>query len=398
MNILLSFGVILLAGLLAAKVLRIVKFPAVTAYLLLGILIGPGVLNLASEQIINASGLISNIVLGIIAFGLGQNFSRQNFSRIGKSIIWISLLEAGGAWAGVFFASFFLLKQPLYLSLLFGAIASATAPAATVMIVREYRARGIFTNTLLGVVALDDAWSLIIFSVSLALAKALRYPLIEDFFLPKIFVLAFSEIGGAFGLGTLIAIAFSYFSRFVKTEADLLIYTLGFVLLTTGMALYLHFPVLLANIFLGVVLVNIRKENIRFFEVFRRVDSPLYLFFFVLAGVHLEINLLGKLGLIGVAYFGFRIAGKLLGASLGGYLSRAPKLVKKYLGFGLIPQAGVALGLALIAKVEFSPLGGIVFTTIMVTTIIYEIIGPFFTKFALSKAGEIEGKRLADSV
>jgi len=390
MDTILSFAIILLTGLLAARLLRKIKFPAVTAYLLLGILIGPGVLNIASEQIINASGLISNVVLGIIAFGLGQNFSRENFSRIGKSIIWISLLEAGGAWTGVFFASFFLLKQPLYLSLLFGAIASATAPAATVMIIREYRARGIFTNTLLGVVALDDAWSLIIFSVSLALAKALRYPLIEGFFLPKIFLLAFSEIGGAFGLGTLIAIAFSYFSRFVKTEADLLIYTLGFVLLNTGIALYLHFPVLLANIFLGVVLVNIRKENIRFFEVFRRVDSPLYLFFFVLAGVHLEINLLGKLGLIGVAYFGFRIAGKLLGASLGGYLSRAPKLVKKYLGFGLVPQAGVALGLALIAKVEFPPLGGIVFTTIMVTTIVYEIVGPFFTKFALSKAGEIK--------
>lgn len=392
MDTILSFAVILLTGLLAARLLRKIKFPAVTAYLLLGILIGPGVLNLASEQIVNASGLISNIVLGLIAFGLGQNFSRENFSRIGKSIIWISLLEAGGAWAGVFFASFFLLKQPLYLSLLFGAIASATAPAATVMIIREYRARGVFTNTLLGVVALDDAWSLIIFSVSLTLAKALRYPSIEGFFLPKIFLSAFSEIGGAFVLGASIALAFSYFSRFIKTEADLLIYTLGFVLLNTGMALYLHFPVLLANIFLGVVLINIRKENVRFFAVFRKIDSPLYLFFFVLAGVHLEINLLGKLGLIGVAYFGFRIAGKLLGASLGGYLSRAPKLVKKYLGFGLIPQAGVALGLALIAKVEFAPVGGIVFTTIMVTTIVYEVIGPFFTKFALSKAGEIEEK------
>lgn len=390
MNTLLSLAVILLAGFLAAKILRRLKFPAVTAYLLLGILIGPGVLNLASEQIINASGLISNIVLGIIAFGLGQNFSRQNFSKIGKSIIWISLLEAGGAWAGVFFASFLLLKQPLYLSLLFGAIASATAPAATVMIIREFRARGIFTNTLLGVVALDDAWSLIIFSVSLALAKALRYPLTESFFLSKIFLSAFLEIGGAFVLAASIAIAFSYFSRFIKTEADLLISTLGFVLLTTGIALYLHFPALLANIFLGMVLVNLKRENVRFFEVFRRVDSPLYLFFFVLAGIHLEINLLGKLALMAAAYFGFRIAGKLLGASLGGYLSRAPRLVRKYLGFGLVPQAGVALGLALIAKVEFSPQGRIVFTTIIITTIVYELIGPFFTKFALSKAGEIE--------
>jgi len=396
-NILLSFGVVLLAGLLAAKVLRRARFPSVTAYLLLGILIGPGVLNLIPEQVVNASGLVSNIVLGIIAFGLGQNFSRQNFSKIGKSIILISLLEATGAWASVFLASFLLLKQPLHLSLLFGAIASATAPAATVMIIREFRARGVFTNTLLGVVALDDAWCLIIFSVSLALARTLQRPVTEAFLLQKVLVSALLEIGGAFACGAAIATAVAYLSRYAKTEADVLIYTLGFVLLNTGIALYLGFPVLLANIFLGAVLVNIRRENTRFFEVFKRIDSPLYLLFFVLAGAHLEIGLLQTIGLIGVAYFGFRVAGKLLGASLGGYLSGAPRRVRKYLGFGLIPQAGVALGLALIAKVEFYPMGGIIFTTIMITTIIYEVVGPFFTKFALGRAGEIQAKPLPNS-
>jgi len=265
------------------------------------------------------------------------------------------------------------------------------------MIIREFRARGVFTNTLLGVVALDDAWCLIIFSVSLALARTLQRPVTEAFLLQKVLVSALLEIGGAFACGAAIATAVAYLSRYAKTEADVLIYTLGFVLLNTGIALYLGFPVLLANIFLGAVLVNIRRENTRFFEVFKRIDSPLYLLFFVLAGAHLEIGLLQTIGLIGVAYFGFRVAGKLLGASLGGYLSGAPRRVRKYLGFGLIPQAGVALGLALIAKVEFYPMGGIIFTTIMITTIIYEVVGPFFTKFALGRAGEIQAKPLPNS-
>ena len=267
MDTLLSLGVILLAGVLAAKFLRRIKFPAVTAYLLLGILLSPGIFNLVSEQILNASGLISNIVLGVIAFGLGQNFSKENFSKIGKSVVWISLLEASGAYICVTLASFLLLRQPLYLSLLFGAIASATAPAATVMIIREYKARGTFTNTLLGTVAVDDAWCLIIFAVSLTLAKALISPSVENLFLSKIFLYSFLKVGGAFALGALIAVVFAYFSRFLRTEADLLICTLGFILLNTGIALWLHLPALLANIFLGVVLVNIKKENIRFFDI-----------------------------------------------------------------------------------------------------------------------------------
>ncbi len=398
MNTLLSLGVILLAGVLAAKFLRRIKFPAVTAYLLLGILLSPGIFNLVSEQILNASGLISNIVLGVIAFGLGQNFSKENFSKIGKSVVWISLLEASGAYICVTLASFLLLRQPLYLSLLFGAIASATAPAATVMIIREYKARGTFTNTLLGTVAIDDAWCLIIFAVSLTLAKALISPSVENLFLSKIFLYSFLKVGGAFALGASIAVVFAYFSRFLRTEADLLICTLGFILLNTGIALWLHLPALLANIFLGVVLVNIKKENIRFFDILRRVDSPLYLCFFVLAGANLNITLLGKVGLISLSYFLFRIIGKLAGASLGGYLTKASGSVRKYLGWGLIPQAGVALGVALIAEAEFPQLGGIVFTTIATTTVIYELIGPFCTKFALSKAGEIERERTAGSV
>jgi len=389
MNVVLSLGIILLAGLLAAKLLHRIKFPAVTAYILMGVLIGPTILNLVSKEILSASGLISNVVLGVIAFGLGQNFSRENFSKIGKSVLWISVLEATGAWLSVFFVFLFLLREPLYLSLLFGAIASATAPAATVMVVRECRAKGIFTNTLLGVVAIDDAWCLIIFAFSLAVAKALIGPLTGNLLLLKVLLGSLLHIGGAFLLGAGMAVILMIFSRYARTEADLLIYTLGFILFGIGMAIYFHLSVLLTNIFLGAMLVNIGKRSFRFFDILRTVDSPLYLCFFVLAGANLNVTLLGKLGLIGVFYFLFRIIGKLTGASLGGYFSKAIDSVRKYLGFGLIPQAGVALGVALIAEAEFPQLGGIIFTTIATTTIIYELIGPFGTKFALSKAGEI---------
>jgi len=318
MDIILSFGI---------------RFPAVTAYLLLGVLIGPAVFNLVSSRVLQSSGVISNVVLSIIAFSLGQNFSKENFSKIGKSVICISVLEAAGAWICVTFAFFLLLKRPFYQSLLFGSIASATAPAATVMVIREYKARGTFTDTLLGVVAIDDAWCLIIFAVSLSIAKALIKPLTSNLFLITAFGHALLEIGGAFVLGA--ALILSYFSRYVTTEGDLLIYTLGFILLTTGIALYFHLSVLLSNIFLGMTLVNINRTSFKFFDILRSVDSPLYLCFFVLAGANLEIGLLGKLGLMGITYLLFRIVGKLTGASLGGYLSKAATPVRKYLGFGL---------------------------------------------------------------
>jgi len=388
----LSFAAILLLGLLAARILRRIKFPAVTAYLLLGILIGPEVLGLVARPILGVSGSISNIVLSFVAFGLGQSFSRENFSRIGKSVLWISLLEASGAWLLVTFSCLYLLRQPLPVSLLFGAIASATAPAATVMVVRESGAKGTFTDTLLGVVAIDDAWCLIIFAVSLALAKGLVHSGGEGFHLSAAFVRSLLEIGGALGLGTLMALILTYFSRHLRSPGDLLIYTLGFILLNTGLAIYFHLSVLLASMFLGMVLVNINKTSFRFFDTLRTVDSPLYLAFFVLAGASLEIHVLGKLGLLSLTYFIFRILGKVGGASLGGWISRAASPVKKYLGFGLVPQAGVALGVALIAKAEFPTLGGMIFTTIVATTVLYEIVGPFFTRWALHKAGEIGGE------
>lgn len=389
MNTILGLGFILIAGLFSARLINKIGFPAVTAYLLLGISIGPSVFKLIPKDIIVASGLISNIVLGIIAFGIGQNFSRDNFRKVGKSVIWISVLEACGAWILVTLIFLVILRQPFYLSLLFGAISSATAPAATVMVIREYRAKGNFTDTLLGVVAIDDAWCLIIFAISLAISQAIYAHMLATFFLIKVFLNSILSIFGAFILGGIVAMLLSYLSRYLRTQTELLIFTLGFVFLNIGIAIWLKLSVLLANMFLGAILVNIHKTSFNFFDSLKTVDSPLFLLFFVLAGANLEIGLLPRLGLIGSAYLVFRIIGKVTGARLGAHISNASNSIRKYLGLGLVPQAGVALGCALIAKSDFPEVGSMIFTTIVATTVIYELIGPLCTKYALHKAGEI---------
>jgi len=389
MNTIFSLGFILLFGLIAARLINKIKFPSVTAYLLLGILIGPSLGRLVSSDLISASGFISNIVLGLIAFNIGQNFSVDNFRRIGRSVIWISSLEAAGAWIMVTFALLLILKLPFYLSLLFGSIAAATAPAATVMVIREYRSKGNFTDVLLGVVAIDDAWGLILFALCLAISKAITAHISGNLFILKVILKSMLGIGGAFILGWIMSWLASFFSKYVRTTTEALIYSLGFVFFTIGMSLALHFSVLLACMFLGASMINLKRMNLNFFETIKTIDSPLYLLFFVLAGANLEIHLLKGIGFIGAIYLIFRVIGKIAGVYGGAFITQATEKIKKYLGLALIPQAGVALGCALIAKDTFPEFGGIIFTTIVATTIIYELIGPICTKVALEKAGEI---------
>lgn len=389
MNTIFGLGFILVMGLLSAKLIKKINFPAVTAYLVLGIIIGPSLLKLVPKEIYEASGLISNIVLGIIAFGIGQNFSKYHIRRIGKTVIWISILEACGAWILVTTVFYFILRQPFYLSLLFGSIASATAPAATVMVVREFRAKGNFTDTLLGVVAIDDAWCLIIFAVSLAISQAIYTHMVATYFLVKVFFNSLLSILGAFIVGVFSAMLLSAFYRLVRTPTELLILTLGAVLLNIGIAIWFNLSVLLANMFLGAVLVNLNRYSFKYFDALKVIDSPLFLLFFVLAGANLEVAILGNLSIIGIAYLVSRVAGKMLGVSLGAKIANASPSVKKYLGYALIPQAGVALGCALIAKSDFPQAGNMIFTTIVATTVIYELIGPLCTKYALRKAEDI---------
>ena len=388
MNTLLSAGLILLLGFAGARLLKYIRLPSVTAFLLIGILIGPNLLNFVTEEIFFASDFFSNLVLGVIAFSLGENFRLDELRRGMKQVVWISIAAAIGVWilvSAAIITYFLIAKFPIYPALVLGAAASATAPAATVLVIREYRANGILTEMLLKVVAIDDAWCLILGAMAIAVANALR----ADVFDTAIIFAGIGEIVGALIVGGALGFVFSWLRRFVKTSEEFLVFIFGFILLNVGLCITLRLSVLLASMMMGVVVINRARENYKFFEVLRTVDSPLYLVFFILAGAHLDFGILVKMGIVGILYTLFRLIGKIYGAKMGARISGAPKIVENWIGIALAPQAGVALGIGLVAKTTFPEYGDYIFTIIAATTVLFELIGPLLTKVSLIKAGEI---------
>lgn len=388
LNSIFGLAIIIIAGYLGAKLLRKIYFPAVTAYLIAGIFIGPQLLNLIPPKIIGFSDTISNFVLGVIAFSLGANFTLRDIKAAGKPVFWISILEAGFAWLIVTLTMiiYFVLKHmPIHPALVLGAASAATAPAATVMVIREYRAKGIVTETLLRVVAIDDAWCLIFSALAITVASALH----SGMFNFSIIVKAVLKLILSLLVGGFLGFGLHFISRFVKTQEELLLVTSSFIFLTVGLSMSVHLSSLLANMALGIVIANISKNGSLFFEVLKNIDSMLFLIFFVVVGANLEISLIPEVGFIGFFYIIFRAIGKFVGVKLGALKSRAEEKVGNYLAWGLIPQAGVALGVALSAKALYPQYGEMIFTTITATTVIYELIGPMCAKYGLQKAGEI---------
>jgi NhaP-type Na+/H+ or K+/H+ antiporter len=393
-NPILSLAIVFILGFFGSRLTKKLKVPTITAYVVLGILISPNLLNLISSDLLLASGFFSNIVLGMIAFSLGESFSLSTLRRVGRAVTGISITACIIPWFLVTLAVWLIFKQPFSIALIFGAIAAATAPAAVVMVVQEYRSKGDFTDTLLGVVAIDDAWALVIFGFSLALAKTFLAGNGGLVHVLTDIANAGLEIGGSLLIGGLVALVFNKLSHFIKTMKDRLIYTLGFLFLTIGLAILFKFSVLLACMFLGAVLINTNKMSFEFFNSLREIDSPLYLIFFVLAGANLKVNVLGTAGFLTVGYIFFRSLGKIAGAYLGAKVVDTTSVIKKYMGLALIPQAGVALACALIAKEAIGGTWGDKILTITIaSTVFFELIGPWVTRFSLVKAGEIDEQR-----
>jgi NhaP-type Na+/H+ or K+/H+ antiporter len=388
-NTILSLAIILVTGIIVVKILSKLKIPEVTGYLILGIIIGQEFLSLIHVNILESTGLISNIVLGLVAFTIGRDFAFKELKRLGKPIIWISLPAALGATIIVTLIFYFIVKQPLYISIIYGAIASATAPAATLMVIKQYKAKGYFTKLLLGVVAIDDAWCLIIFAISLAFAKSLHLYHQIKIVMFEVVLKSLVEIGGSLLLGGSIGYILVLFSKFFKKHTEIQIYTLGIVLLSIGLAIKLNLSILLTTMALGAVLVNFGRTPMTYFDSLGDIESPLFLVFFVLAGANLEISALKSMGIVGIAYILSRSIGKIAGAYIGGVVAKVPNKVRNYIGIALLPQAGVALGVALIAKADFPSVGNVIFSTILATTVVFEMIGPILTKFSLSRAGDI---------
>jgi Kef-type K+ transport system membrane component KefB len=336
----------------------------------------------------NTSDFVSNFVLGIIAFSLGSHFTIQHLNAAGKPVVWISVLEAGFAWlivSLVMITYCIVVRMPIHPAFVLGAAASATAPAATVMVVREYRASGPVTDMLLRVVAIDDAWCLIFSALAITIASAVA----SGSFTAIVLFDAILEIFGALLLGGALGLGFYVLARFINTTEEILIITVGFILVAVGLAMLLKLSPLLTNIAFGFVVANSVKESELFFETVRNVDMVFFLGFFVLVGANLELHLIPRIGIMGLLYIIFRVVGKFIGVKLGASIARVDPRIGRYLAWGLVPQAGVALGVALSAKSLYPTYGGMIFTTITATTIIYELIGPLLAQYGLHKAGEI---------
>jgi NhaP-type Na+/H+ or K+/H+ antiporter len=390
-NPILSLAFIFVSGFFLSRLIKKLKIPTVTAYLALGILISPYFLKLISPKFLQVSEVFSNIVLGMIAFSLGESLSLKGLRRVGKAVTSISIFAALGTWVLITFSFWFIFKHPLYIALVLGAIASATDPASTVIVTQEYKSKGRFTDTLLGIVAIDDAWALIIFALSISFAKSFvenTHTLKEIFNALRNSLI---EIGGSFFLGWFIALVFNRFTFLITSVRDRLIYTIGFLLLTIGLSISFNLSVLLACMFMGTILANTNRLSGVFFESLRGIDAPLYLIFFVLVGATLKIDSVLKGGLLVLGFILFRTLGKFLGAFIGSIIVKTSSSIKKYMGLALLPQAGVALACALVAKHTLkNEWGDAILTITIAATVIFELIGPSITKFSLVKAREIK--------
>lgn len=385
-----SVALLILAGFLGGKVVNRVKLPAVTGYLLAGVLLGGSVLGLVDGRTVAALQPINNIALGLIAFIIGGEFSFSNLKRLGAGVMLIAVFEVLGALAVVTGAMALLFKMPLAQALIFGAISSATAPAATVLVIRELKAKGPLTDTLLAVVAIDDALCVMAFGLAGAVAAILTTPgatLLSGILGPLV------NIGGSILLGVLIGVALTIASRRLRNSTDLLVIVVGTVFLSSGAGELLRLSPLLTTMAFGCTLVNLTRErSAKAFAAVKSLDTPIYVAFFTLAGASLELGYLWHVGLIGIGYIVARVVGKAAGAGLGAVMGKSPAVVRNFLGLGLVPQAGVAIGVTMIARQQFPGMAQLLTTVILGSVVVYELVGPVCSKLAITLAGEANGE------
>ncbi len=387
MHTLFYIAIAMIAGLLLTRVVKLIKLPNVTGYLVAGLLIGPYCFKLINADALAALDVITIAALGFIAFSIGSEFKLAHLKAIGGKILIITACEALGAVILVDTA-LILFGFPVPMALCFGAIAAATAPAATLLVVRQYRAKGELTSTLLPVVAMDDAIGLIAYALSVSVAKMIQNH--EAFNVMTTIVDPVLEIVFSLGAGAVLGAIVALSNRFFKSRANRLMIGIAAVLLGVGLAQQFDLSALLLCMAIGAVYVNLRDDAVKTLEQADIWTPPLFMLFFVISGAELNVAMLPTLGVVGVVYVLSRVLGKYFGAFLGCTLSKTSHKIRNYLGFSLIPQAGVAIGIAQLVVRELPEYGASIQAVILCATLIYELVGPVVTKFALTRAGEIE--------
>ena len=414
-SIFLSLSIALLAGLLLSRLAKIVNLPAVTAYLISGVLIGPFVLGalgipgigITSKQI-EGFGLISDLALGFIAFSMGNEFRLSQLKKIGKQATVIGVLQAlittvvvDIALIALHFAMPNTLSIPA--AIVLASVATATAPAATLMVVKQYKAKGPVTDVLLPVVALDDAVGLVVFAISFGIARSMGTAGVSPL---AIILEPLIEIVLSLLLGFVMGLLFTLCEKYFHSRSKRMAVSVTFVMMTVAISslkfevggIHIAFSSLLACMMLGTVFCNICEVSEELMDRADRWTTPVLILFFVISGAELDLSVFTQwtVVVVGIVYIFARSLGKYYGANISARMTKSDPNIIKYLGITLLPQAGVALGMA-IKAIELGPDGAIVRNITLFAVLIYEIIGPFLTKIALTKAGDIkeEGRRSA---
>lgn len=397
MNILLALALAIGVGLLFSRFAKLVHLPNVTGFLIGGLVVGPSVLGLIPQESADSLEIITEIALGFIAYSIGAEFKLNYIRKIGIKPLTITAFEALSAvllvdTALILCAHLGVPGFSLPMCIVLGSIAAATAPAATLMVIRQYKAKGPVSEMLLPVVAMDDAVGLIAFAVSMNIAQA--FAIGEAVTVHSMLVAPLIEIVGSLALGAALGFALSFCARFFASRGNKLAVTIGFILLALGLCNLWNLSSLLCIMMLGAVMTNVSRVSNIIIEQTDRFTPPIFLLFFVISGMDLELSVLPTVGLVGIMYILLRVIGKWLGAMVGSRLVKAHPSVQKYLGLTLIPQAGVAIGMAQMAITKLPAYGHEIQAVVLAATLIYELIGPVVTKMALMKAGEI-GKATA---
>jgi Kef-type K+ transport system membrane component KefB len=394
-NIITVIGLLIAVAFLGSKAFQKLGIPQVVGFIVIGVILGTSFLNIIPIELVEELGFVSQIALGLIGFDIGSHLRFGELREMGRSILFILLFESVGTFALVA-AGIYLLTQSWFTALIFGALASATAPAATVDVLAEYDAKGPLTTSLLAVIGLDDAFSLLLFSLAAAAAETMLLgtgapSLIQVLELPLI------EIGGALVLGLAAGLLLDLIMRHMRSHHDAMAVSIGFVFLCVGLSDAVGFSLILTTMVMGITVVNRSPEHGRHIRYTIEQAGPVvYVLFFALVGARFQISLLSTMGTLGVAYVLLRSVGKITGAWVGGTLGRALPAVRQNLGFGLLSQAGVAIGLAMASYERFcecgpegEELGFTIISVITATTFVVQIFGPIGVKFAITRAGEV---------
>ena len=390
MNELSSLGLILLLALLAGHMVQFLRIPEVTGYILAGIALGPSVLGWVSHDNLQALEVFSEVAIGLILFSVGSVFHYVRFMRSGRQVIVLTFIESSAA-AILVSVGTVVIGHSWQVAALLGSVSMATAPASTLMVIRECNSRGPLSEMLMGIIAMNNILCLIAYMVVTAMIDLGAGVGVMGFELDSIYAATFPlawQVLGSVALGFLVGLMLAAWATKVSEQGEMLILLAGSVLLCVGVARILDLSPLIASLAVGATMVNLSARSRRLFDTLSRTDPPFYAIFFVIAGADLDLSLVPAMGMLGAYYLAARAAGKFFGARLGSRWLGLDPMIQKYLGLTLMAQAGLAVGLTLTISRRFPEYATLVTTVVLSSVVIYEMFGPVATKFAIQRAGE----------